>query len=271
MAGRIAKTFEALRRDNRSGFIAYVTAGDPSPGDLPEILAALDAARVDIIELGIPFSDPLADGPTIQAASGRALAAGMTVPKVIEAVRAFRRTSGTPVVFFTYLNPVHAFGFGRFAAAAAEAGADGLLVLDLPPEEAAHHGEFVTDGGLDPIRLVAPTTSLARMAAICRGARGFIYYVSREGVTGEQNELAAGIGPQVAALRRVTDLPIAVGFGISTPQQAAEVARDADAVVVGSAIVRRIAAHGAAAGLGRAVGKFVAPLVEAAHTARDTG
>jgi tryptophan synthase alpha chain len=269
MAGRIATTFDALRRANRGGFVAYVTAGDPTPGHLPEILGALDAARVDLIELGIPFSDPLADGPTIQAASGRALAAGMTVEKVIGAVRAFRRTSQTPVVLFTYLNPIHAFGFARFVAEAEEAGADGLLVLDLPPEEAAHSGEFAMDGRLDPIRLVAPTTSPARMAAICRGARGFIYYVSREGVTGEQTELASGIASQVEALRRVTDLPIAVGFGISTPQQAAEVAAHADAAVVGSAIVRRIAGHGAAAGLGRAVGEFVGPLVRAAHTARE--
>lgn len=257
--GRISKTFAMLRERRECGFIAYITAGDPDPAATVEILKALDRAGTDIIELGIPFSDPLADGPTIQAASGRALAAGMTVHGVLDLVREFRRGSETPMVLFTYLNPVFAFGFERFVAEATSAGADGLLVLDLPPDEA----QFMSSGGLDAIRLVAPTTPPARMGEICRSAQGFVYYVSREGVTGEQSELSDTISAQVAILRANTDLPIAVGFGISTPEQASEVAQAADAVVVGSAIVRKIAECPVCPA--ETVEAFVRPLAEAAH------
>ncbi len=268
MSDRIAKVFENLASQGKSGFIAYVTAGDPSPAAMPEILAALDRAGTDVIELGIPFSDPLADGPTIQAASGRALAAGMSVRGVLELVRGFRKTSSTPIVLFTYLNPIFAFGFEAFIHDAAEAGADGLLVLDMPPEEAAANAGMLWSGGLDPIRLVAPTTPSERMTGICETARGFIYYVSREGVTGEQTSLSTSIASQVAMLRTFTSLPIAVGFGISTTAQSAEVAQHADAVVVGSAIVRHIAECEDPAELGQRVEEFVAPLAAAAHEAR---
>lgn len=267
MSGRITATFDSLRRDRRGGFIAYITAGDPTPAHLQGILGALDRAGTDIIELGIPFSDPLADGPTIQAASGRALAAGMTVRKTLDAVRVFRASSQTPLVLFTYLNPIYAFGFERFAAEAAEAGADGLLVLDMPPEEETSNAELVSRKGLDAIRLLAPTTPPHRMAQVCEAAQGFLYYVSREGVTGEQTRLAENLLEQIDAIRAFTDLPVAVGFGISTSEQAAHVASKADAAVVGSAIVRTIAENAHSSDLLQVVQDFVAPLVQASHAA----
>lgn len=265
--GRISETFASLRARRAGGFIAYVTAGDPSPKSMPDVLEALVEAGTDIIELGIPFSDPLADGPTIQSAAGRALAAGMTVPKTLECVRAFRTNHDTPIVLFTYLNPIFVYGFQKFVQAAADAGADGLLILDLPPEEAAANSDLVFSGGLDLIRLVAPTTPPERMKGICSHASGFIYYVSREGVTGEQSELSSSIGEQVARLRQATDLPIAVGFGISTPEQTAQVAARADAAVVGSAIVRHIAETPSSTCLKNSVLSFVSPLARAAHSA----
>lgn len=264
MPGRIAEKFASLRSSGQSAFVAYVTAGDPSPDAMPEILAALDEAGTDIIELGIPFSDPLADGPTIQAAAGRALAAGMTVSRTIETVRDFRKSSQTPVVFFTYLNPVFSYGFDRFVSEAASAGADGLLVLDLPPEEAA--SAKLSAHGLDSIRLIAPTTPPSRMEAICRDAGGFIYYVSREGVTGERSDLDDSLGGRLAALKSLTGVPVAVGFGISTAAQAKQVAGLADGVVVGSAIVRRIAGRPDGQSLGSAVKEFVGPLAAATHS-----
>lgn len=264
---RIAQRFQKLAAAGQKGFIAYITAGDPSGEASLEILHALEEAGADVIELGIPFSDPLADGPTIQAASGRALAAGMTVPRAIELVRKFRTTSQLPLVLFTYLNPIYVYGFERFLTDAAAAGADGLLILDLPPDEADQNAELISAGGLDPIRLIAPTTPPERMAKIAATGKGFVYYVSREGVTGEQTSLSDTIATQVAELRRHTALPIAVGFGISSPEQAAAVAQNADAVVVGSAIVRRIAENAASADLGRQVANFVHPLVQAARTA----
>jgi tryptophan synthase alpha chain len=265
---RIDTKFLALRAAGQCGFIAYITAGDPDLASTPAIVAALEKSGVDLVELGIPFSDPLADGATIQAASGRALAAGATVAGVLDAVRAIRRTSQIPLVLFTYLNPVYVYGFDQFHADAAAAGADGLLILDLPPDEAARNAELLDSHGLHSIRLIAPTTPPARMELIARSAQGFIYYVSREGVTGEQTSLSIGIGPQVAAIRSHADLPVAVGFGISTPQQAAEVARSSDAVVVGSAIVRRIGEHGRAPGLCEMVEAFTTPIAQAVKHSR---
>ena len=264
---RISRRFEELAARRTSGFIAYITAGDPSFEATLDIARALESAGVDLLELGIPFSDPLADGPTIQAASNRALAAGMTVAKSLELVRRFRADSELPVVLFTYLNPIYAYGFERFLVDATAAGADGLLILDLPPDEAEQNAELVFSGGLDPIHLIAPTTPAERMVKIVSTARGFIYYVSREGVTGEQSRLSDTISAQVAELRRHTALPIAVGFGISTCEQAAAVARQADAVVVGSAVVRQIAENSNAPDLAKRVGDFIRPLVQAAKSA----
>jgi tryptophan synthase alpha chain len=266
-SNRITHRFQKLATDGQKGFVAYITAGDPDFDATLAISLALEGAGVDILELGIPFSDPLADGPTIQAASGRALAAGMTVRRALELVRAIRAKSEMPLVLFTYLNPIYSYGFEKFLTDATDAGADGLLILDLPPEEAAQNAELVAAGGLDPIRLIAPTTPPERMAKIAPTGRGFIYYVSREGVTGEQASLSDTIAPQVAELRTHTPLPIAVGFGISTPAQSAAVARNADAVVVGSAIVRRIAENATAPDLADRIADFVRPLVQAARVA----
>jgi tryptophan synthase alpha chain len=264
---RISRRFEELASKKESGFIAYITAGDPSPDATLAIAHALESAGVDVLELGIPFSDPLADGPTIQAASNRALAAGMTVARSLEVVGRFRADSELPIVLFTYLNPIYAYGFKKFLTHAAAAGADGLLILDLPPDEAEQDTALIWSGGLDPIRLIAPTTSSERMAKIVSTAQGFVYYVSREGVTGEQSRLADTISAQVAELRRHTTLPIAVGFGISTAEQAAMVASQADAVVVGSAIVRQISENATAPDLASRVADFVRPLVQATKSA----
>lgn len=264
---RIDTKFETLRAAGQCGFIAYITAGDPDLKSTPALVAALEQSGVDIVELGIPFSDPLADGATIQAASGRAIDAGATVAGVLDAVREIRRSSEIPIVFFTYLNPVYVYGFDRFHADAAAAGADGLLILDLPPDEAARNAELMKSHGLLSIRLIAPTTPPGRMELIAKSAEGFIYYVSREGVTGEQTSLSAGIATQVAEIKKHTNLPVAVGFGISTPDQAAEVAKESDAVVVGSAIVRRIGEHGKSAELIQKVTQFVTPIAAAVKKA----
>jgi tryptophan synthase alpha chain len=264
---RIDTKFETLRAVGQCGFIAYITAGDPNLKSTPALVAALEQSGVDIVELGIPFSDPLADGATIQAASGRALDAGATVAGVLDAVREIRRSSEVPIVLFTYLNPVYVYGFDRFHADAAAAGADGLLILDLPPDEAARNAELMKSHGLLSIRLIAPTTPPERMELIAKSAEGFIYYVSREGVTGEQTSLSTDIATQVAEIKKHTSLPVAVGFGISTPDQATEVAKESDAVVVGSAIVRRIGEHGKSAELIQKVAQFVSPIAAAVKKA----
>jgi tryptophan synthase alpha chain len=258
MENRISSRFAHLRSQDQCGFIAYVTAGDPNPGSTASIVFDMEKSGVDIVELGIPFSDPLADGATIQAAAGRAIDAGMTVAGVLEIVRRIRKDSQIPLVLFTYLNPVYVYGFEKFHADAAAAGADGILILDLPPDEAVRNAELGLTHGLLPIQLIAPTTPPDRMGVIAKAADGFIYYVSREGVTGEQASLSDTIASQVDEIRHHTDLPIAVGFGISTPDQAAEVARHSDAVVVGSAIVRWIAEHGPGS-----VADFTRPIAEA--------
>ncbi len=269
MANRIDTTFARLKADHQAGFVAYVTGGDPNRAATVDICCALAASGVDVLELGVPFSDPLADGATIQAAAGRALESGTTVANLLESLREIReRCPDLAIVLFTYLNPIYTFGFERFHAEAAAAGADGVLILDLPPDEAARNADLAGTHGIHAIRLIAPTTPPARMAQIAASAAGFIYYVSREGVTGEQAALSDTIESQVAELRGHSDLPIAVGFGISNPEQAASVAQHADAVVVGSAIVRRIAEHATAADLADQIAAFVRPLAEATHSVR---
>ncbi len=265
---RLDACFERLKTRARCGFVAYLTGGDPDLETTVELVLGLERAGADVIELGVPFSDPLADGATIQAAAGRALAAGASTAGIIDCVRLIRERSEVPLVLFTYLNPVYVYGFERFHADAVAAGADGVLLLDLPPDEIGAADEFRRVGELRAIRLIAPTTPPARVALLAHAAEGFIYYVSREGVTGEQSALADSIAAQVAEIRRHSPLPVAVGFGISTPEQAAEVARHADAVVVGSAIVRRIGEHGAAPDLVGCIESFVRPLAEATHAPR---
>jgi tryptophan synthase alpha chain len=267
MTNRIDQTFAALQAAGTPGFIAYITAGDPSLAATEELVPALERAGVDIVELGVPFSDPLADGVVNQMAAQRALDAGATIAKLFESIRRIRAKSEIPLVLFTYLNPLYVHGFDAFHEEAAAAGVDGVLILDLPPEEIQSNRELTDRHLLKSIRLIAPTTPPARMERIAKSADGFIYYVSREGVTGEQAKLSDSIAAQVAEIKKHSSLPVAVGFGISSPEQAAEVARRADAVVVGSAIVRRIAEHGREEGLADQIAAFVKPLAEATHTA----
>lgn len=268
MPNRIDAKFAALRASGRAALITYITAGDPSLSATEELVPALEQAGADLVELGVPFSDPLADGMVNQMAAQRALDAGTTLDGLLASIRRIRAKSDIPLVLFTYLNPLYVHGFDRFHEEAAEAGADGILILDLPPEETESNRELADRHRLKSIRLIAPTTPPARIARIARTAEGFIYYVSREGVTGEQAELSGAISSQVAEIKKHTDLPVAVGFGISTPEQAAAVAAQADGVVVGSAIVRRIADHGEALDLASRISAFVAPLAAATHGAR---
>ena len=259
MQNRIEQCFEALRARNEKAFIAYICAGDPDLPRTVDLALALEKAGTDILELGVPFSDPLADGLVNQLAAQRALEAGATVEGVLECVRQIRRHLQMPIVLYTYLNPIFQFGFDRFHTEARDAGVDGLLILDLPPEEdLGRQGEALLH-----IRLIAPTTPPERVQEICSRAAGFIYYVSREGVTGVQTSVATSLGDRVAQIRACTELPIAVGFGISTAEQAREVAGFADAIVVGSAIVKRISEAGAAPDMPEQIGKFVASLVAA--------
>lgn len=262
MPNRIDNCFAALRARGEKAFIPYLAAGDPSLAVTVDLACALEEAGADIVELGVPFSDPLADGIVNQLAAQRALEAGATTAGVLDCVRAIRGRSQIPLVLYTYLNPIFQFGFEKFHHAAAGAGVDGLLILDLPPDEEVPN-DLVSPNDIRHIRLIAPTTPPARSAQLTRGAGGFIYYVSREGVTGEQTSVASSLGERLTLLRTQTDLPLAVGFGVSNPAQVREVAAAADAVVVGSAIVRQIAAHGKDPDLLRIVRDFVRPLAAA--------
>jgi tryptophan synthase alpha chain len=261
MTNRIDETFQRLRADGQQAFIAYLCAGDPNLEATVALSLALEKVGVDILELGVPFSDPLADGIVNQLAAQRALEAGTTVAGVFDAVKKIRVHSQIPVVLYTYMNPLYTYGFEQFHLDAAAAGVDGVLILDLPPDESA--GELEFTGGTRRIRLIAPTTPPERIQSIVAKAGGFIYYVSREGVTGEQSSVATSIAARVAAIREFTTLPIAVGFGVSKPEHAAEIARMSDGVIVGSAIVKRIAEYGAEADLAEKVADFVRPLVQA--------
>jgi tryptophan synthase alpha chain len=235
---RIDKRFETLRREDRAGFIAYVMAGDPDFETSRAILSALPAAGADIIELGIPFSDPMADGPPIQRAALRALDEGMGLARVLELVADFRRTDlDTPIILMGYLNPVLAMGLADFARAAGAAGADGVIMVDCPPEEADPLADALEAQDLALIRLATPTTDTARLAVVTRRTGGFVYYVAVAGVTGGKSADPNDVRPQVERIRAASGLPVAVGFGIRTPAQAAAIARIADGAVVGSALV----------------------------------
>ncbi len=240
---RIGPRLARRHAEGRTAFIAFITAGDPSLERTVEIAVDLDQAGVDVLELGIPFSDPLADGPVIQRSSQRALERGVTLSHVLETVRAIRRRSEIPLLLFTYLNPLVRYGLERLAADAAAAGVDGVLVTDLPPEEAAEWIPIARKVGLDTVFLAAPTSPPERLAAIAAACRGFVYAVSRTGITGERQSLSAEARPLVEALRAATREPIALGFGISTPEQVAEAGALADAVIVGSALVRFLEEH----------------------------
>lgn len=242
--GRLAATFERLRGEKRGGLVAYVTAGDPDAGTSEDILVALADGGADVIEVGVPFSDPLADGPVIQRASERALAAGMTLRGALALVTAVRTKVDTPIVLFTYANPVVRMDPDIFAGAARDAGVDGVLILDYPVEEAEPLRRPLAATGVDPIFLISPTTSDARIRHSSELGAGFLYVISRLGVTGARAEMAADAGALVARIRQHATLPVALGFGISRPEHVAEACRHADAAVVGSAIVNVIADKG---------------------------
>lgn len=237
---RIQRLFERTRAEERAALIAYATAGDPSPAETPAVVAALERGGVDLIELGVPFSDPIADGPVIQRAAARALAAGTTVAGVLEIARKIRESSEIPILLFTYMNPVLHYGLEALAHNARETGIDGCLLTDLSVEEAAPYVRAMRAAGLDTVFLAAPTSTGRRLKLVAEYSTGFVYLVSRTGVTGERQALSESLGSLIEKMRRVTKLPLAAGFGISTPEQAGVVARMADGVVVGSAIVRQI-------------------------------
>jgi tryptophan synthase alpha chain len=263
---RIARRFAGLKAEGRAGLVTFVTAGDPDPATSQAILDGLPAAGADLIEIGMPFSDPMADGPAIQAASLRALAAGATLASTLAMVTRFReRDRATPIILMGYYNPIHAHGVTAFCAEAGAAGVDGLIVVDLPPEEAEELAGPARAEGIDFIFLTAPTTDDARLPVVLAGASGFVYYVSIAGITGTVSATDAAIAAAVARLRRHTALPVAVGFGLKTADQVASVGAIADAAVVGSAIVQRMAdgltASGQAKpGLGEDILAFVGEL-----------
>ena len=254
---RIADTFARLRAAGSPGLVAYVTAGDPSLARTAEILVELSANGADVIEVGVPFSDPLADGPVIQRASERALASRTTLRGTLQMIEQTRSRVASPLVLFTYVNPIVRMGEDAFVRAAAAAGVDGVLVLDLPVEEAGPFRDRLVGAGIDPIFLLSPTTTDERIRASAAMGRGFLYVISRLGVTGVRDRLATDAEPLVRRIRAHSALPLALGFGISTPEQVAQVGQWADAAVVGSALVNVIAEHGASASVAAKAGEYV--------------
>lgn len=259
---RLDDTFANLKSQDRKAFIAYVAAGDPTFDLSLEIMHALAEVGADVIELGLPFSDPLADGIVNQMAADRALKAGMSTVRTLELIKAFRTTNQTtPIVLFTYLNPIFTYGFSKFQDNAVDAGADGVLLLDLPPDEAELSAELDENKKLSHIRLIAPSTPPDRVKMLAQKAEGFIYALSRSGVTGGHSAPATTIPAQVAAIKEHTDVPVCVGFGISNPEQAKLVAESADGIIVGSAIVKQVEMH--QKNPAEAVAAFTKPLVDA--------
>ena len=264
---RIEKRFADLKAAGRKGLVIYIGAGDPNLEATRQLALEFDRAGVDVLELGVPFSDPLADGIVNQLAAQRGLESGTTPPRVLETVAAIRRESQVPIVLYVYFNLLHRVGLQKFISDAAKAGVDGLLTLDLPPEEADDYEVQMRAHGLCAIWLVAPTTPENRVEQIVRRGTGFIYYVSREGVTGMQQTVSLSIGSMTDLIRKHTTLPIAVGFGISNPQQARQVAQSSEAIVVGSAVVNRIAEYGRSPELVPRVAGFVKELADAVKSA----
>lgn len=260
---RIDQRFQDLKAKGESAFIPYITAGDPSLEATEAIMLALADAGADIIECGVPFSDPLGDGVVIQEAAQRALAKGVSMGRVFETVERVRAKSDVPLLLFTYYNPILAYGVERLAEDAARIGIDGVLCVDLPPDDAEEYLAHMKARGLCTVFLLAPTSTAERIEVVAKASTGFIYYVSRTGVTGERPELEASLNTMVSQIREHSDKPIAVGFGIGTPEQAAEVAGMADGVVVGSALVRTIASHGDSPDVASHAGAFARRLADA--------
>jgi tryptophan synthase alpha chain len=255
---RIASVF----REKPKVLVAYITAGDPTPERTPALVAAMERGGADLIELGVPFSDPVADGPVIMRAGGRALRAGTTVAKVLAIAREIRRTSEIPLLLFTYLNPVIRYGLARLAADAKSSGIDGCLLTDVSVEEAGSYVDAMRAAGLDTVFLAAPTSTERRLRLVAKYSSGFVYLVSRTGVTGEQNAVSSSVGPLIKAVRAVTGLPLAVGFGVSRPEHVAELGAVADGVVVGSAFMRLIEEHAASPDLEQRLEAFTRSLKE---------
>src|ERR1035437_8841129 len=260
---RIVEKFAQLKKAGKKGFVVYIGAGDPNLEATRQLALAFDQAGVDILELGVPFSDPLADGLVNQLAAQRGLESGTTPPKLLATIAAIRKDSQIPIVLYIYFNLIHKVGLGKFIADAAKAGVDGLLVLDLPPEESENYEALMKQAGLCHIYLVAPTTPENRMELIVKRGSGFIYYISRVGVTGMQAKVADTIGQMTTLIHAHTQLPVAIGFGISNPEQAKLVAQQAEAIVVGSAVVNQIAEHGKSPELVAKVSAFVKSLADA--------
>ena len=255
--GQIGAAFERIRSSGAPGLVAYVTAGDPSLDRTAEILVSLANNGADVLEVGVPFSDPLADGPVIQRASERALASGTTLRGALKMIKATRSRIASPIVLFTYANPILRMGEDAFVTAAADAGVDGVLMLDLPVEEAGPFRARLIAAGIDPIFLLSPTTTDARIRASAELGAGFLYVISRLGVTGARTQVAGDAEPLARRIRAISDLPLALGFGISRPEHVAEVGRWVDAAVVGSALVNIIAEHGAAPDVAEHAGAYV--------------
>jgi len=261
--GRIGKKFQELKRKNEKALVVYLTAGDPDLPTTEALIPALALAGVDILEIGVPFSDPTADGPVIQAASLRAIKSGATLVGILDMIARVRQVSDTPIVLFGYYNPIFIFGGEAFALRAKAAGVDGILIVDLPPEEAVELRRYTDRAGIDFISLIAPTTFDERIRWIAKKAQGFIYYISVTGVTGTAKPNVEDIQRDVARIRKACDLPVAVGFGISTPGQAAEIAPHADGIVVGSAIVKMIEENAGRADLIPRVSSFAGAIKKA--------
>ena len=276
MESRVTRRFEKLAAQQRAGFVAFVTANDPTPEVFSQILEGLPVAGVDVIEIGMPFSDPMADGPAIQLSTQRALKAGVSLPGILDSVARLREWEmDTPIILMGYYNPIYAYGVERFCEQAANAGVDGVIIVDMPPEEAPELLHHLAANNMHMIFLSAPTTSDARLPAVLEHASGFLYYVSITGITGTGSAATSDIEAAVKRLKSHTDLPVAVGFGIKTPDQAAAVAQVADAAVVGSSIVEQISAGldeegQPEPGLAPKVLEFVRDLATAVRTARET-
>lgn len=266
---RIDGVFQRLRRLRRKGLVVFVTAGDPSLRKTEELVVELGRAGVDLVELGVPFSDPVADGPVIQAASARSLERGTTLESILRCVRRIRRRSSVPIALMSYANPIHHYGIGRFAREAARCGVDGVILPDVPHDEGGEFARPLSGAGIDWILLMAPTSPAQRRLPIGRRSKGFVYYVSLTGVTGVRDRLPAGVERQIRLARRSTRRALCVGFGVSTPEQAKRVSRHCDGVIVGSAVVRGIAEHSSWPA-SRIVRRHVRPFLLALGRARES-